>query len=153
MRERRFDLRTSCVLLRRHSCQPAESLSFAEKCADREQGARHRTCLHPCASAVLVAVLHRLTGSSMSECSRPSNSVSTDYLLLHKFHSSADEFRLVHLAVVVLSARMASNEAVSVDDENNWTAGTHFDNHDADKERYRPTEIDDASLSLSMCGL
>ena len=120
------------ALFRRHSCNPAKSSSSTEKCADREQGTGHWTCLHSCASAVLVAILHRLISSPVSESSRPSTSVSADGVVLHWLHSTADEFLSIHLAVVVLHERMASDEAVSTDDENKWTSGVHFDNNDAD---------------------
>ena len=84
---------------------------------DREQGAGDRTGVHAGASVVLVTVLHRLADSSVSESSRRSSPLPADGVVFDGLHSSAAELCVIHLAIDVLSARMASNDAVPMAEE------------------------------------
>ena len=145
----------SCCHVRRQPWRSRASPSSAEKCVDREQGAGDRTGVYLGASGVLVAILHRLVDSSMSESSERSPSLSADVLVLDELHSAADDLCVVHLAIVVLHGRMASDELVSLAEESHRQASARSYNEDEPGQRHSSTKInsiDNAAIRTKEIG-
>ena len=97
------------LFVRRHSDSERESSSTAEKCPGGEQRIGGGPRLDSDTTAVLAALFRCFTHGPVSESSREWSSISADDLVLHDVHSSADEFCPVHLSVVVLLTRVASD--------------------------------------------
>ena len=110
------------ILSPRYSCTSTEhrdhtgSPSSAEKCSGREQRTGHWSGLHSPSSALLVALLHRFAHPPLPESPRHWLSLSSHRIVFHHLHPSTDEFSSVHLAIVVLHERMASDKHGQVAD-------------------------------------
>ena len=94
----------------------------------------------------LSVVVHRLADSSVSESVGRSSPLPADGVVFDGLHSSAAELCVVHLAIDVLSARMASNDAVSMAEEKHHrqtATGRHGGNEHG--QSYSSCEIDGTS--------